>query len=1062
MRFVFIAIMISLLAVTGLFAADSTGSIAGRISDPSGASVAGAKVIATAAATGLVRETTSGTDGGFVIPLLPPGGYSLSVQASGFSSYERTGITVLVNATASVPVALTLGAVSEHVTVEANGDLVDTTSGTLRQTIDETKIMQLPLPARNAARLILLTPGTADLSADNARGAGDTTLTFRYPGAQSVTSSGSRADGINYQLDGGSNRDPFLNVNNPFPNPDALQEFSVQTNNFSAQYGSATGAVVSIVTKSGTNDYHGSAFNYLRNGSMNARNFFASNHDMLKRNQFGGTLGGPIVRNKLFFFGSYQGTVLRNISGTSSAIVPTDAQRRGDFSSFTKAILDPVSGSPFAGNQIPLSRFHPVSAELLPMVPSTTASDARIYYQKPANQGEQQVLGRVDYQTDRSKIYGRYFYSRYMIDPVMGTNTDLLKATIGYRYLNQGFAANHSYTFSPTILNSFQVAYNRNDTYLLSGAPFTLSDLGVNVAAPKDVKEIRMSVAGYFGFNTSRPAPVERRSTQFSDTLYFQRDRHQISIGGEMMRMRAYNGNPYRTVGFFTFRSKGSLGTTNALADFMLGSLDQFVQGGGEFGTRAYWSRSLFVQDNYRLLPNLTLNLGLRWDPYTPPTEIDNKTSCWAPGEQSKRYPNAPLGYIYGGDAGCPDGGSTSHWGQIAPRFGFAYNVGGAGRTTVRGGIGLSYQPPFLEAFNQMNATAPYSPQINLVRSQHKTMNFGDPYGSTGTPNPFPAGFGPKIPGADATFTLPVVAVSYSHDWRPSQVWTWNLTVERQLARDLMARVGYAGSKGAHLSFNTDMNPGINGDRLNPDFDMVTQDNSGATSNYNALQMALEKRFSKGFSLGANYTWAKSMDWVSTLTDLDTLQTINPFNYRAYTAVSDFDIPHRFTLNYVWQLPSPASRKLNLLLGGWQTTGIWIWQSGFPLTITSDQDNSGSLTGNDTADLVSKPALTNGSLGNRIDQWFTTSAFVYNAPGTFGAAGRNILRGPGSFNIDFSAMKYFNLTEHLKLQYRLDMLNALNHTHFDNPDTSLASDEFGRITGAHDPRVLQMALRLEF
>jgi hypothetical protein len=274
--------------------------------------------------------------------------------------------------------------------------------------------------------------------------------------------------------------------------------------------------------------------------------------------------------------------------------------------------------------------------------------------------------------------------------------------------------------------------------------------------------------------------------------------------------------------------------------------------------------------------------------------------------------------------------------------------------------------------------------------------------------------------------------------------------------------VGYAGSKGTHLSFNTDVNPGINEERLNPDFDMVTVDNSGSNSSYNALQVSLEKRFSKGFSVGANYTWAKSMDWVSSLSDLDTLQVINPFNYKAYTAVSDYDIPHRFVLNYVWALPSPKSGALRHVLGGWQTSGIWNWQAGFPLTVTTDQDNSGSLTGNDTADVVSKPQLTSGSRAEKIAKWFTTEAFVPNAMGTFGTAGRNILRGPGTFNIDFSAVKAFSITERVKAQYRLEMFNALNHTQLNNPDTSLSSPSYGSISGARDPRILQMALRLKF
>ena len=1053
---------VAVCAVPFLMGSDPTGNINGKIADPSGAIVLGAKLSVVASTTGLTRETTSASDGGFVFLLLPPGEYTLAVRADGFQTYLQRGITVAANITVNVPVTLQVGAVADNVTVEANAALVDTASGTLRQTIDERKIMELPLPARNAATLILLTAGTADLSAGNARGAGDTTLTFRYPGAQSVTSSGSRADGINYQLDGGSNRDPFLNVNNPFPNPDALEEFTVQTNNFSAEHGSATGAIVNIVTKSGTNEYHGSAFEYLRNGALNARNFFAEKHDMLKRNQFGGTLGGPIVKNKLFFFGSYQGTVLRNISGTSTAIVPTQAQRDGDFSGLSTTILDPTTRTPYPGNQIPLDKFNPVTLKLLDSIPVPTSADGRIYFQKPQREAENQVLGRVDYQGTKQRLNGRYFYSRYNIDPLMGTTENLVQATIGYLYFNQGFSVSHTYNVSPTVMNSAQFSYNRNNTNLLSGAPFTLKDLGVKVATPENVKEIRLTTSGYFSINTSRPAPVERRSVQGSDTLYWVRDRHQIYVGGDLLRMQAYNGNPYRQVGFFTFRGRTSGGTGNALADLMTGSLDNLVQGGGEFGTRSYWSRSLFAQDNFRVHPNLTLNLGVRWDPYTPPMEIAQKNTCWAPGAQSTRYPNAPTGYIYAGDRGCPEGGSDPHWGQFAPRLGFAYNVAGKGTTTIRGGIGLSYQPPFLEAYNQMNATAPYSPQVNLVRSQHPGMTFDDPYGSTGFPNPFPAGYGPKTPGPEATFILPVVGVAYVTDWRPSQVWTWNMTVEHQIVRDLMLRVGYAGSKGTHLSFNTDVNPGINEERLNPDFDMVTVDNSGSNSSYNALQVSVEKRFSKGFSVGANYTWAKSMDWVSSLSDLDTLQVINPFNYKAYTAVSDYDIPQRFVLNYVWQLPSPKSGVLRHILGGWQTSGIWNWQSGFPLTVTTDQDYSGSLTGNDTADVVSKPQGTSGSRAERIAKWFTTEAFVPNAVGTFGTAGRNILRGPGTFNIDFSAVKAFSITERVKAQYRLEMFNALNHTQLDNPDTSLSNSTFGTITGARDPRILQMALRLKF
>jgi hypothetical protein len=1052
------------LIATGIVcAADPTGAVSGKVIDPSGSLIAGAKLAVTSQATGLRREATSGSDGGFLFPLLPPGTYNLTAEASGFRGYEQRGVIVPVNVTVNATITLQLGAVTESVQVEANAEQVETRSGTLGQTIEQRKIIDLPLNGRNAATLILLTPGTADLNAGNARGAGDTALTFRYPGALSVTASGSRADGVNYQLDGGSNRDPYLNVNNPTPNPDALEEFSVQTNSFSAEHGNATGAVVNIVTKAGTNELHGSAFEYLRNGALNARNFFAPRHDLIKRNQFGGTLGGPIVKDRLFFFGSYQGTVLRNLSGASTAVMPTAAQRSGNFSNLLPGtqLVDPITRQPFPGNIIPADRLNPITAKLMAGLPAPAAPDGRIRFERPERQSENQVLGRVDYQLTAHRVYGRYFLARYPIDPVMTLPDNFVRTLIGYRYFNQGFSGSDTWTIAPNVLNSFSASYNRNHTDLVSGSTFSIADLGANVAAPSDVKELRFGVTGYFSIQSSRPAQVYRNSLQFSDSLHWIRDRHQIYFGGELLRMNVKNYNPLRQVGYFTFTRSASAGSGDAMADFFLGSPDRLQQGGGEYGIRQYWSRSLFIQDNVRAARNLTLNLGLRWDPFTPPSEENGKTPCYAPGVKSQRYPNAPVGYIYAGDPGCPEGGSDNQWAQLAPRFGFAYNVAGKGTTSIRGGIGLSYQPPFLEAYNQMSATPPFSQQVDLRRARYPRMTFADPYGSAGVPNPFPGGYGPKTPGSDAPITKPVVAVTYARDWRPSQVWTWNLMVERQLVKDVVVRTGYAGSKGTHLGINTDLNAGINGVRPNPDFDKIIQDISGANSIYNSYIAAIEKRFSKGFSIGASYTWSKSLDWASNLSDLDTVNVVNPYDLRAYRALSDYDVPHRFVLNYVWQLPSPSG-GLRHILGGWQTTGIWNWQSGFPLSITSGVDNSGSFVGNDLADVVSTPRLTTGSRGEKIRKWFSTESFQVNAPGTYGTSGRNILRGPGTFNIDFSAAKSFSITERFRLQYRIELFNALNHPNLNNPDTSVTSSSFGQIVSARDPRIIQMALRLGF
>jgi hypothetical protein len=300
----------------------------------------------------------------------------------------------------------------------------------------------------------------------------------------------------------------------------------------------------------------------------------------------------------------------------------------------------------------------------------------------------------------------------------------------------------------------------------------------------------------------------------------------------------------------------------------------------------------------------------------------------------------------------------------------------------------------------------------------------------------------------------------------------WNFTIEHQLHNNILVRAGYVGSKGTHLGFNTDVNaaryfPGaadIDAQLRRPysNFNLVTMNTSGANSSYNSLQLGIDKRFAKGFTVGANYTWSKSLDWTSNLTDLDGINVINPFNARAYRGVSDFNVPHRLVANYVWQLPSPTAGALRLVLGGWQTSGILNWQSGFPLNISSGEDNSLTTIGNDNADVVSKPGYTSGSKADRINEWFTTGAFRTNREGTFGNAGRNILIGPNTFNLSVSAHKTFQITERVKLQYRAEFFNAPNHTNLNNPGTTVTTDSFGRITSAGDPRIIQMALRLHF
>ena len=1050
------------LFVFSMFGADPTGTIAGTVLDPSGAAVVGAKVTATAQATGLTRQTVSAVDGGYVFPLLPVGIYTVSTEATGFRRSEQKGIQVEADKASTVSISLQIGATNETISVEANAELVETRAGALSKVISQQNIIELPLNGRNAASLVLLAPGTSDLTAGNARGSGDTQQTATYPGGQSISSNGARADDINYNLDGGSNQDHYTNVNNPFPNPDAVEEFSVQTNSYSAEYGRGAGAIVNVVTKSGTNQLHGSAFEFLRNGDLNARNFFASTHDFLKRNQFGGSAGGPVKKDRLFFFGTYQGTYLRNVSLGNTATVLTDAQRQGNFSSLTRQLVDPTTGQPFPGNIIPAASIDPVTAKLLKYVPTSPRADAFINFDRPVDDTEHQVMGRVDYNLNNQRFYGRYLRSAYTRDAVPGT-TSLIAAKGGFTDLDQSASFSHTYNIRPTLLNSFIFSYNRINGTIISGAPFSFADVGIPIAHSTPA-ELALTVTGYFSFATGHPGAFNRQNFHFSDSLHWIRGRHEIAIGGDFMKMQVDLINTYRQNANFRFRGTSYSGDPRA--DFLVGVVDRFIQGGGEYAQRRGTLGSAFVQDNYRASSKLVLNLGFRWDPFHPYSDVKGRTECYRPGLVSQKFPNAPKGYLFEGDPGCPSGGSEAAYWLFAPRLGFAYNIDGKGKTVIRGGTGMFFQPPFVEAYNNMVDSAPWSPQVQIFN-----VPFDNPYKAY--PNPFPAQYAPFIPPSNVAFILPPsLAVSYTPDWRPARTLSWNLTVEHQLPGELLVRAGYVGSKGTHLGYNSDVNaplpgPGAtasNESQRRPDqnFQELIQDISGGNSIYNSLQVSVEKRFAHGFALSANYTFAKTIDEVSYLTDLCGVNSINPYNVRATRAVSDFNVPHRFVLNYLWQLPSPKAGIAKALLGGWETSAIWNWQSGFPLNITSADDRSLTAVGNDLVDLVKTPTYTSGPLGARIAQWFDTSAFASARLGTFGNAGRNILRGPGTFNIDFSAHKVFTIRERLRLQYRAEFFDVLNHTLLNNPDTAFTDSTFGRITGAREPRIIQMALKLIF
>lgn len=1046
------------LALIGTAAWGQTAQIAGTISDASGARVPEAQVSAREVDTGAQRTVTSNAEGYYTIPLLPPGNYSVTVTKEGFNPVSHPIITLAVGDNATIDATLTVGAVAQTVSVTSVAPLVDTQTGTINRVVDQQRIVDLPLNGRDITQLLTVQAGVVETES----AAGVVGNAFNV--------NGSRNTGVNFLLDGATNVNSYQNYSGEFPNPDAIEEFGMQTNNFSAEYANATGAVVSVITKSGTNQFHGSAFEFLRNGDLNARNFFAATSDSLKRNQFGGTFGGPIIKNKLFFFFSAQGTTTRSNPVLTKQFLPTTAERVGNFSAITKPIINPLTNTAFPGNQIPMSQLSPVAVAFLKYLPDPGTPDGSRLEGTPTINNQQEYTGKVDWMLGNHRITGKYFYNDFT-QPFTGNVNDYATMTgSGVAKSLQPYSQislSDVYTISPVLLNSFTFGIRADREFNDWGAvtlPLNFQQAGVQNIAVPDPASVYISISGGF---TARPGwqyDLHETDIQASDTFTWVHGKHELKFGGEYIRSSNSIKNEFRQMGMFTFN--GSI-TGNAFADYMLGSVYQFWQGGGEYKELRENRGGVFVQDNFRVTSKLTLNLGLRWDPMFPPHDDLGRVECFEPGKQSTRFPNAPAGYLLAGDPGCPQGGFNSDMNVWSPRLGFAYRVGQ--RTVIRGGFGLFWNPLWTEQYNTDVDSAPFSDQVTLYG-----VNFSNPY--AGATNPFPGSFAPFKPPQNVAFPLPLGQFGvFAPNWRPSYQESFNLTVEREIMPNTAVRASYIGNQGRHLSYVVDVNyaqymPGAtvaNTQQRRPyaNFGEILNSPSDGTSSYNSLQLAIERRVTRSISFEANYTWSKSIDIGSSDAEPGQGTPIIPTSLSANRGLSDFNHAHRFVASYVWALPklSQQNALVRNTIGGWETTGILTLQSGSPFSILSGVDNSRSGDGIDYADLVANPYLsTSRSDGQLVKEYFNTAAFAPNALGTFGTAPRNFIIGPGLANLDAGLMKNFTLRERLNMQFRAEFFNIFNRPNFGNPVNTENASNFGAITSAGSPRILQFALKLSF
>lgn len=1081
----FLLFILGILWSASAAAQFTTARLSGAVVDKTGSAVVGATVTVQQVTTGYRQSVITGKAGAYLFPSLPVGSYSMTVDMGGFTTYKQQGIVLSVGQAATQNVTLQVGALTQQVTVQANPSMVTTQSATVGQLINRKSMVGLPLNGREAQQLVFLIPGAVDVSSENCASNCEGGVP---PGEQYAKVNGGGANGVYYLLDGVDYNDTYINTNLPFPSPDALQEFNVQTDNMSAAYGYATGGVVNVVTKSGTDQIHGDAFEFIRNYALDATNYFATSPDPLKQNQFGGTIGGPILKNRLFYFGSYQGTRTNTAQNGQVAFVPTAAERTGDFSDLLPEtqLINPATGAPLPGNRLP--SLSPVAQYLLKHIPLPNGPGRQLTYNgSPSIQNTDEFMVKADYIAGKHHLSGHYFQMNYRIPVILPPTTNILVGdTEDPQSLTlKNISVVDIYTISSNFLLNSYFGYTSQNGNTLSAAPFTIADAGSMIAQPTNfTPTLNVNISGNFTIG-DQPATGnwDHGDQSLREIATYIKGTNEIQFGGEFLRIRAPEGNSYQADGNFGFSN--SL-TGDNVADFVAGDVSSFTQAGGLYLDFTGINWSAFFQDDWRVNPRLTVTAGLRWDPFIPYKDSEGRVGCFVPGAKSLRYPNSPAGLIFGGsnhDPGCPQSSIYNNLGNLGPRIGFASQLTSDGKTSLRGGAGYYYELPNTVAFEDVVGIPPFAPIVNLT-----DVNFTDPYGSAGVANPFPEEFGPRNPGPNATFPQDISFTQiFSRNFRLPQVLTYNMTLERGFGSSWLTRVAYMGSLGKRLGGTGDqeagllqLNPAIyipghsteantQERRIYPSFGFVDSINSGVNSNYNSLQLTLEKRFTHGFSFLTNYTWSRSLDDFGPNGQPGGLATNTCSCGRYFDYGPDAgDVNKVFRLSGIYDFPRvPVKGFVGKVVNGWSLTGIASWQTGFPFTIFSDDDNSFSAIGADRADLtvpnIKDAVLSTGRPHSQlINEWFKTSAFRPNAIGTFGDTGKNVLRGPRYFDTDLAMLKDTNLTRRVSLQFRAEFYNAFNNVNFGMPDNGLTDSSFGQITSANSPRILQFGLKTLF
>jgi hypothetical protein len=1080
-----------LLLALPAFGQISTAQLSGKVTDTSNAVLPGATVTVIQADTGATRSVVTDGDGSYLVSNLSPGPYRLEVALQGFRTYVQTGIVLQVAATPTINVSLALGDVQETVTVQAEAPLVDVKSAGVSEVVESERIVELPLQGRDVTSLLVLAGASVNTGSPNSRS---------FAGAVNMAVAGGLPFGVAYLLDGAMHNDSQNNANLPLPFPDALQEFRVATTGLTAQNGMHSGASVNAITKSGTNRFSGNLFEFNRDHRFNAIDPFAKVvngkqvDDGLSRNQWGGTVGGPIVHDKLFFFGAYQGTNQHQIPASNIAFVPTDAMLRGDFRDFASAECNggtPVTlRAPYVNNQVSPALFSPAALKLVSYLPKADDQKCgQVTYGQPADRTMGQAIGRVDYQFNQTHS----FFGRYMATfdqspaPYAQTNNILTLSGAGsIDNLAQSATGGMTTVLGANFVNAVRVAFNRTSIHRSQPPFFDPVDLGVkNFYSYRD-NETVIAVTGGFNISaaTSTTGVFWTNGYQASDDLTLIKGRHQFGFGGSYAYWKSSQTSHARSGGSWMFN--GTI-TGRGLADLMVGAVGSLEHGVPNLLIMDMNYVGLYAQDAWRLGDRVTFNYGARWEPYLGQQMLYGGANIFNHDNfinnvKSQVFVNAPAGLLYPGDAGFPKGKSAYNvkWLDVSPRLGLAWDVTGNGRLAFRTSYGLTYDFPSGDYMN-INASAP--PWGN--RSLITTTVFDDPYSVVGgNPHPIATNRNTNYPAFGAFGVM-------DPDINPPRVQSYNVTLEKQLATNWSATVNYLGRYSDHLWAEEALNPGvfmglgpctINGVNYtvcstlanlnqrrkfsleNPAqgalLGFVDEHNDVGWQRYNGLRLTATRRSAAGLNLSGNYTYSRC---VGTATPQAFPQIAsgytNPDNPDMDKGHCDQDRTHLANITAGWETPEFGNSVARVLGSHWRVTGIYSYRSGQWLNITTGADNAlnGQLQQrpNQVSDDVYGPKTLNNFL-NR-------AAFAAPSAGTFGNLEYRAVEGPAYWAIDTAFSRLIPLGGTRNVELRIESFNLTNHFNWGNPATNLAQSQFGRITtngGAQ--RIMQFGVKYAF